>query len=254
MMSREAVLAAVKGGRKHGAFDGRDYGRLVVFFPVEEWEAFGCSLREGDKPPAPKDWTREVILEQLKSDLAFAFEKALDRRGLSAGCMFEVIRMWMWVLEDDLQNYGDAQYAQYGLPLLKAVAVKYGLDNPIGDDSGSEFKYSSEGRDGAPEPAADAPLSPEAYTVAVQQIALIANMIRGIPVDKILDQISLTESSAPLFNPTAYMVGRHQLELTAKLVRAAQAFQRALPTREECEEAERKTEAEKRAAGRGVGF
>ena len=30
----------------------------------------------------------------------------------------------------------------YGLPLLKAVAVKYGFKNPIGDDEGTEDKYS----------------------------------------------------------------------------------------------------------------
>ena len=32
-------------------------------------------------------------------------------------------------------------YAMYGLPLFKATAVKYGWDNPIGDDTGEEDFY-----------------------------------------------------------------------------------------------------------------
>ena len=29
----------------------------------------------------------------------------------------------------------------YGLPIFKATAVKYGFENPIGEDTGSEKKY-----------------------------------------------------------------------------------------------------------------
>ena len=47
--------------------------------------------------------------------------------------------MWMWILEDDLQ-YMDS-YAMYGLPLFKAVALKYGFKNEIGKDTGKEEKY-----------------------------------------------------------------------------------------------------------------
>lgn len=32
-------------------------------------------------------------------------------------------------------------YAMYGLPLFKATAVKYGWENPIGDDNGDEEFY-----------------------------------------------------------------------------------------------------------------
>lgn len=33
-------------------------------------------------------WTRENILEQLKSDVEFGFEKALDQRGISASTWY----------------------------------------------------------------------------------------------------------------------------------------------------------------------
>lgn len=53
--------------------------------------------------------------------------------------MFDVVKEWLFILEDPLKYFDD--YSMYGLPLFKAVAVKYGFDNPIGEDDGSEDKY-----------------------------------------------------------------------------------------------------------------
>ena len=124
--------------------DGRDLNRLADFVPVADWPKLGLQLREGVDPStiaAPKPFTEENVKAQLAGDLAFAFEKALNKRGISASLMYEVVKMWMWVLEDDLQH--SELYAQYGLPFLKAVALKYNLPNEIGDDDGDEYKYSS---------------------------------------------------------------------------------------------------------------
>ncbi len=49
----------------------------------------------------------------------------------------------MYVLEDK-ELFDNDEYAQYGLPFFKKVAVKYGFNNPIGDDEGNEYMYSSE--------------------------------------------------------------------------------------------------------------
>lgn len=140
MLSKEQVLEAVRSGRKSACLDYRDYARLCDYFSTEEWHYFGFKLKEGAEPPPVKEWTEENIKEDMRRDLEFAFEKALDRRGISASLMYEVIKMWLWILEDPLQDFED--YAYYGLPLLKEVAVKYGFPNPIGDDTGTEPKYS----------------------------------------------------------------------------------------------------------------
>ena len=139
MLTQAQVLDAVKAGRRSGCLDGRDYSRLVEFFPHSEWTHFGFKLAAGADPPEPKPWSREAVLAQLADDLAFGFEKALNKRGISAGLMYEVVKTWMWVLGDELASFDD--YAQYGLPLFKAVAVKYGMDNPIGEDAGDEPSY-----------------------------------------------------------------------------------------------------------------
>lgn len=119
--------------------------RLCQFLTEEQIESIGFSINEEYKGQhIPKEWTRENILEQLKDDVEFGFEKALDRRGISSGLMFDVVRKWNKVLEEGLEDWDEDHYAMYGLPLFKATAVKYGWDNPIGDDEGNESEYGDE--------------------------------------------------------------------------------------------------------------
>lgn len=87
------------------------------------------------------------VLAQLERDVSFAFSKALNKRGISASLMSSVLHMWMIVLQDEeLIEYTNTEssYPQYGLPIIKAVAIRYGFPNEIGDDDGDEYKYSCE--------------------------------------------------------------------------------------------------------------
>ncbi len=86
----------------------------------------------------------ENVLKQLEEDVRFGFEKALNQRGISASLMFECVMMWNYILEEGLEDWDEDDYRFYGLPLFKATAVKYGWDNPIGEDSGRERKYDSQ--------------------------------------------------------------------------------------------------------------
>jgi len=92
----------------------------------------------------PKNIPGITFLNSWGEDVAFGFEKALDKRGLSSAMMFNVVSFWNWILEEGLEDFSDDNYAQYGLPLFKATAVKYGWENPIEDDEGNEYKYSQE--------------------------------------------------------------------------------------------------------------
>lgn len=147
------TLDEILSNYKSNCLDGRDTYRLWEFIPwdiakdypdfldnvVEEYRNEEKWMSEIYKKP----YTRENVLEQLRSDVAFGFQKALDRRGISAGLMFEVVKMWNWVLNEDeeLANWSDSNYAMYGLPLFKATAIKYGFPNEIGDDNGNESWY-----------------------------------------------------------------------------------------------------------------
>lgn len=141
------TLEQIAENYKSETFDGRDLKRLAQFIPFDMLDKFG--LTPTDEYNNEKKWnstlvefTRENILKQLKEDVDFGFEKALNKRGISASLMYECVSMWNWILEEGLEDFDD--YAQYGLPLFKATAVKYGFENQIGDDNGDEFKYSAE--------------------------------------------------------------------------------------------------------------
>lgn len=137
------TLEQVKNLYKSETLDGRDLHRLMQFIPENELSDFGIELKDEYKGThIAISFNRENILAQLKKDVNFGFEKALNKRGISAGMMYEVVSIWNWILEEGLEDFTD--YAQYGLPLFKTTAIKYGFNNPIGDDDGDEFKYSAD--------------------------------------------------------------------------------------------------------------
>lgn len=114
--------------------------RLCQFLTVEQMKEIGFELKEGVEH-TPIEWNRENVLKQLEKDVAFGFEKALNQRGISSGLMFDVVLGWNKILEEGLEDWDEDNYVMYGLPLFKATAVKYGFNNPIGDDMGSESRY-----------------------------------------------------------------------------------------------------------------
>lgn len=133
-------LQQVKEMYKSKTIDGRDLSRLAQFIPESELKDFGLELKEEYVGKHEHiEFTKENILVQLENDVEFGFEKALNQRGISAGIMAEVVQMWNWILEEGLERFD--YYPMYGLPIFKATALKYGFENPIGDDSGSEDSY-----------------------------------------------------------------------------------------------------------------
>ena len=114
--------------------------RLCQFLTEEQIKQIGFEFEEGTKY-IPQEWTRENIINQLRRDVKFGFEKALNKRGISASLMFDVVLKWNKILEEGLEDWDPNNYDTYGLPLFKATAVKYGFENPIGDDYGNESQY-----------------------------------------------------------------------------------------------------------------
>ncbi len=141
------TLEHIAENRKSQCLDGRDFSRLAQFIPFDMLPKFGITPNDewNDKEKWDahiKPFTRENILKQLEKDVAFGFEKALNKRGISSSLMYEVVQMWNWILEEGLEDFDN--YPMYGLPLFKATAVKYGFENPIGNDTGSEDEYNED--------------------------------------------------------------------------------------------------------------
>lgn len=82
-----------------------------------------------------KEWTEENILAQLRADVEFAIEKAVNHRGISAGLMNGVLVAWCIVLENGLEH---TDYSWYGDKLIKKIDELYGfglVDNDTFDSS-----------------------------------------------------------------------------------------------------------------------
>lgn len=136
------TLEQIKQSYASKTIDGRDITRLGKFVPADQLADFGLKLtKDGEHEPLP--FTRENVLEQLRKDVEFGFDKALGRRGISASLMFEVVMMWNWILEEGLEDWDPDQYSMYGLPLFKATAIKYGFPDEIEGHEGTEgcFDY-----------------------------------------------------------------------------------------------------------------
>lgn len=115
----------------------------VLGFTAEALLLFldAAQFREFSRPDAdlsdwdPQELTRESVLEIMRQYMVFAWEKACGHRGISASRSIAKMAAWLWLLRDDEMAAfatNDANYPQYGVPILKAICDKY--DFPIPDD------------------------------------------------------------------------------------------------------------------------
>lgn len=104
--------------------------RFVQFLTAEQVEKSGFSFKDDEAKLShtAKPFTREAVLDQLREDVNFGWEKACDGRGISSSLMFDVVRKWCVILEDGLEDWDEDNYAPYGKPLFRAVANKYGWE------------------------------------------------------------------------------------------------------------------------------
>ena len=99
--------------------------RLCNFLTQEQADSIWFLLKDGiEELGASDDWTRENILEQLRKDVEFGWEKACGERGISSSLMYKVVRSWNRVLEEGLEDFDE--YDPYGRPLFAVTAEKYG--------------------------------------------------------------------------------------------------------------------------------
>lgn len=117
--------------------DNRDKERIVDFCTVEQLKKIGVILIPAyEKEHKPITMTKELVLEQFKRDALLGQEKALNQRGVSSAMMYQVIRMWLWILEDPLYEvYNCDTYHNYGLELFERVIDKYVFDRGVTNET-----------------------------------------------------------------------------------------------------------------------
>lgn len=107
--------------------DNRDLNRLLLYLTYgEAVDIFGSEVTAGWRGwQEVRPWDEQTIVEHINSSLEFAFEKALGQRSISSLLMHSVMRMWMWIVQDEELVKGDPNYNDYGLAYLYRVRDKY---------------------------------------------------------------------------------------------------------------------------------
>lgn len=79
----------------------------------------------------------ESVRKQIRGYMPFAFEKAINHRGISAGRSVNHYQSWLWLIGDDeLSKFADntdSNYQNYGVPILKKIAEAYMIELPKSD-------------------------------------------------------------------------------------------------------------------------
>jgi len=74
----------------------------------------------------PRD--NESVTAQILGYMPFAWDKANNCRGISAGRALDHMRVWLWMLSNDKAAEFFSFYDYYGKPQLRAICEAFGWD------------------------------------------------------------------------------------------------------------------------------
>lgn len=128
-------IASYYEARRQDDFLGFEAEVLLPFLPYDLAKPWLKPDSSPEKWGKQKSLTEEGVLETMRDYMAFAWGKALNHRGISASRSVTKMASWLWLLGDDeivAFCHDEANYENYGAPVLKAICDKYRF--PIPDD------------------------------------------------------------------------------------------------------------------------
>lgn len=110
---------------------GTEMGDLIIRLPFNLAKPYlNETAKEEEWTVWPRD--RESMLKEMLEYMPFAWEKANNGRGLSAGRSMSHYAAWVWLAGDDLGDFHDYEY--YGKDKLVMICDHYGWDHKQWDD------------------------------------------------------------------------------------------------------------------------
>ena len=142
MKTFEEFLELIKSGVIHQS----TIDKYKVFLTDCQLTELGFPVKapvEGEPQREYKEYTRENVIAELGKIIGIGFDFAYAHRGVSSAWTYQIVCIYNQILDEgmDKKLAKDSMFGYYGLPLLKETAIKYGFNNPIGDDEGREDKY-----------------------------------------------------------------------------------------------------------------
>jgi hypothetical protein len=130
MRTDEEILARIEE-RKNIDWMGFESNDLIIRLPFDKVKhLLTPEATEADWQPAPRD--RDSLIAVMREYMPFAWEKANDCRGISAGRSMHHYMAWTWLAGDDLGEL--LSYEFYGKDNLVKICQHYGWDHTQWDD------------------------------------------------------------------------------------------------------------------------
>ncbi len=132
MKTQEQIVQRIKQIENRDFF-GFETETLIAFLDFEHAKEF---LKEGVKAD---EWKSEAlsadsILKTMRDYMDFAWEKANNCRGISAGRSMSHYSAWIWALGDE-DKFGNLKdYSHYGKENLIRICQHYGWPSEKWDD------------------------------------------------------------------------------------------------------------------------
>lgn len=121
--TQQEILDRIEEIREDDFF-GFQTGDLICFLTFDNAKK---RLNEG---VTSEEWAQKINPANcIKDYMPFAWDKANNCRGLSAGRSIEHMKAWLWLDgKDALVGQMDDLYQYYGKPCLRAICEEYGID------------------------------------------------------------------------------------------------------------------------------
>lgn len=132
MRTDDEILARIEA-RKEEDFFGFELPDLLIRLPFEKARPHvSDEITEAGWTTLPRD--RDSVLKEMHEYMSFAWDKANNCRGLSAGRSMCHYMAWVWLVGDE-EVFGDlTDYQYYGKDNLVKICNHYGWDSSQWDD------------------------------------------------------------------------------------------------------------------------
>lgn len=130
MRTDDEILARIEAVKAED-WMGTQISDLIVRLPFAKAQPYlKPEATEDDWKVMPRD--RESVLAEMLDYMPFAWDKANNERGLSAGRSMDHYSAWVWLAGDDLGDLREYQF--YGKDNLRRICAHYGWDADQWDD------------------------------------------------------------------------------------------------------------------------
>lgn len=138
MRTQEEIIGRIKEKLPADFFGFQTQDLLLALMKeniLEHGKALGLDIDDpkefDDFEPQFRD--DESVRGRIRSYMSFAFDKAVNHRGISAERSIAHYRSWLWLIGDEeLLAFAedDNNYMNYGAPILKKIAERYMIELP----------------------------------------------------------------------------------------------------------------------------